>query len=109
PERDEQARPEQEPGEDLTRHVGLPEPPHDRRHEPCRKEDHDELIEQAERDLLRACADRGFRVGRGAWELRDDRRAEHYGWSIMPRRRGCRAERSCPRGSSACSSPTAGA
>ena len=33
----EQAGPEQEAGEDLPRHVGLPESPYDRRHEPCRE------------------------------------------------------------------------
>ena len=105
----EQAGSQQETGEDLAGYVGLAESAHDHGDEPCREEDHDELIEQAKRDLLRACADRGFRAGRGARELRDDRRAEHYGWSITPRRPGCRAERSCPRGSSACSSPRAGA
>ena len=47
----EQARSQQETGQDLAGHVGLAEPAHDRGHEPGREEDHDELIEQAEGDL----------------------------------------------------------
>src|SRR5207245_2623956 len=57
-----------------------------RRPQPGREEDQAEVIREAGRDALGAAAERGFRAGRGAWELRDDRRAEHYGKSIMPRR-----------------------
>jgi len=73
----EQAWSQQEAGQDLAGHLGLAEPAHDSGHEPGREEDHDELVQQAERDLLRAGADRGFR-GRGTRKLRPDRRDEHY-------------------------------
>ena len=108
-ERSEQARPQEHAGEDLTGHIGLAEPAHDRGHEPCREEDHDELVEQPECDLLRAAPDGGVRAGRGARDLGADRRAEHYRAGVTPPLGCCRAGRSCPRGSSACSCQRAGA
>jgi hypothetical protein len=54
----EKARPKQDTGEDLARHVGLTEPPHERGDEPGREEDHDQLIQKLERDLFGASAHR---------------------------------------------------
>jgi hypothetical protein len=53
----EEAGPEQEAREDLTGHIGLTQATHDPGHDPGCHEDREELVEEAERDLLGARPD----------------------------------------------------